>query len=161
MTDIKELAQTVKPVVAFDFPKTSGYDLYNRFLKNELPDLLYNITDYEQSPNGYLCHIMPVDLWKIAYTWKPKPATFADNITPFDYFIAKSYYGAPSLFKPSIAEVLQCIPKRLLKNIIAFEINPHKKSTWHCAVEPTHTFLVRAFRDREIAEEEFYRKQNL
>ncbi len=76
----------------------------------------------------------------------------------YDYFIAKSRYAAPSFFKPSIAEVLECIPERLKDRSIAFEINPHGKSAWHCSQDGYHTFLVRVFEDQEKANKREYER---
>ena len=156
MNDIEQLAQKIKPVIAFDFPSESGYKLYSRFLENDLKEPLHKITQYEQSTNGFLCEIEAIDLWNIAYTWQPKPVQFAQNISPYDYFIAKSRYGAPSVFKPAIGEVLQCIPERFLEKTIAFEIDPHDKSVWNCSVDSVHTFLVRVFQDRKQAEDDIH-----
>lgn len=68
------------------------------------------------------CYIKPVDLFKIAYTWDPKPAGKAKglrklrDITTYHTY---SYYG---FFKPSIAEVLAQIPEEHVNEVVAFEI---------------------------------------
>ncbi|MEE9215735.1 MAG: hypothetical protein V3U54_13350 [Thermodesulfobacteriota bacterium] len=143
-----------KPVVAFDFPGTSGLEIYSKFLNGKLEKPIHENYAYKETENGYLCYIEPVDHWRIAYTWEPKPVTFANNITPYDYFIGKSHYGAPSLFKPSIGEVLENMPEHLKVESIAFEIDPHDKSVWNCSIDGYHTFLVRVFKDRSKINEE-------
>ncbi len=160
MNEVEHRAQKIKPVVAFDFYEPSGLELYSRFAKGGKIVPLYDKASYTQSANGYLCYIEPVDLWKEAYTWDPRPAQFAMDISPYEYFIAQSRYGAPSFFKPSIGEVLNCLPDHLVEKTIAFEINPYDKSVWHCSIDGYHTFLVRVFQDRAKREEERYRSMD-
>ena len=75
--------------------------------------------------NGKL--IKKPDLFKAAFTYSPKFLndtvrnlnTLAD-ITTFHYF--GYYFGYFGVFKPSIAEVIRCIPKHLIDKVTAFEI---------------------------------------
>ena len=152
MKKIEELYKKIKPVVAFDFPNISTNELLSKWVTVQLRTPIYKQIHFNQSENGYLCYIEPVDLRSVAYTWNPKPTTFALNLSPSGYFMAKSKYGAPSFFKPSIAEVLEYLPQYSLEKTIAFEINPYTKSVWHCAVDGYHTFLVRAFQDKAQAD---------
>ncbi len=68
------------------------------------------------------CYIEPVDLFKTAYTWNPKPADEAMGITPLCDIITYHTYGYYAMFKPSIAEVLAQIPAESLDKVVAFEI---------------------------------------
>lgn len=66
---------------------------------------------------------LPKSLRSIAYTWEPKPyAPAFFEIEQFAHIITYHDFGAPVLFKPSIAEVLAQIPEHLIEETVAFEI---------------------------------------
>ena len=77
--------------------------------------------------NGELRHIEPVDPRRVAYTWDPKPAEVAEGLELLADVRTYHSYGAPNMFKPSIAEVLAQIPEEHLSQVVAFEIvkSPH------------------------------------
>jgi hypothetical protein len=68
------------------------------------------------------CYIKPVDLFKIAYTWDPKPASKANGLKALCDITTYHAYGYYGCFKPSIAEVLAQIPQEHLEKVVAFEI---------------------------------------
>lgn len=72
--------------------------------------------------NDELRYIEPVDPRRVAYMWSPKPAETADDLNPVADIRTYHSYGAPNVFKPSIAEVLAQIPDEHLSNVVAFEI---------------------------------------
>ncbi|MBS3134181.1 hypothetical protein J4214_03035 [Candidatus Woesearchaeota archaeon] len=79
----------------------------------------------EEDPDGDLYYIKPVEPRKVAFNWDPKPTRLAKSVNPNPYkkIITIHDYGAPSLFKPSIAEVLAQIPEKDIKKCVAFETN--------------------------------------
>ena len=113
-----------------------------------------------------LFDIEPVDPRGIAYTWEPKPVgKWRHDISCFD--IIRTYHrcGHPSLFKPSIAEVLAQIPKDIVDKTIAFEIlNHHDMDSSHCVSDGNyHAVLTRLFMDSVQWQEEslasFYKRE--
>lgn len=97
---IRELADKIKPVVRF------AHGAEGPFL----------------SAKGFPYYIEPVDLFRIAYAWDPKPTEEATQFKPIcdiTTFHTYAYYG---FFKPTIAEVLSQIPDEYLDTVIAFEI---------------------------------------
>lgn len=72
--------------------------------------------------DGVSYFINPCDKYGVSYTWEPKladptpPLLALGDITTYHQY---SYYG---FFKPSVAEVLACIPKDMLPKVKAFEI---------------------------------------
>jgi hypothetical protein len=99
-TKLKKLAKRIRPVVRF----AEGAE-------GKFPD-----------PRGVAYYIKPVHLRNAAVTWGPKPSRKAGELRLVDTIHTYHEYGAPSLFKPSVAEVLAQIPEKHLKNIVAFEI---------------------------------------
>lgn len=69
-----------------------------------------------------LRYIKPVNLRNVAYTWDPKPAEVAKGLSPLRVITTYHGYGAPSFFKPSVAEVLAAIPDDIIDQVVAFEI---------------------------------------
>lgn len=67
-------------------------------------------------------YIKPVDLFRIAYTWEPKPAKRAKGLKPLCDITTYHAFGYQAFFKPSIAEVLAQIPAEHLDKVVAFEI---------------------------------------
>jgi len=71
--------------------------------------------------DGELCYIKPVDPRRIAFTWDPKKDMRADGLVALQYVMTCHDYGHPSLFKPSVAEVLAQIPEDIVDEVVAFE----------------------------------------
>jgi hypothetical protein len=71
--------------------------------------------------DGELWHIKPVDPCRIAFLWDPKEDGRAKGLKPLRSIETCHDYGHPSLFKPSIAEVLAQIPEDILGEVVAFE----------------------------------------
>jgi NTP pyrophosphatase (non-canonical NTP hydrolase) len=69
-----------------------------------------------------LCYIKPVDPRGIAFTWDPKKDEKADKLKVLRSILTYHNYGHPSLFKPSIAEVLAQIPEDIVERVVAFQI---------------------------------------
>jgi len=102
---LEELIKEIKPVVRYSRRITSRED------------------KLVQDDKGDLYFIEDVDPRKIAFTWDPKPARMAEEVNPNPYKTIKTIhsYGAPVLFKPSIAEVLAQIPEDDIGRCVAFE----------------------------------------
>lgn len=93
--------------------------------------------------DGKQRYIKPVDLFRVAFTWEPKPAFFEPkNLTTLKditTFHGWAYYG---FFKPSIAEVLAQIPEELTDKVVAFEIveSPQSASDFYKTDESRAAF---------------------
>lgn len=76
-----------------------------------------------QHPYGTLHFIKKVHPRKASFTWEPKSSRVARTIEDKPYRVITTYhsFGAPSLFKPSIAEVIAQIPEEELGRVAAFE----------------------------------------
>jgi hypothetical protein len=113
-----------------------------------------NMHPLEKKDTGIPFWIEPVDPRKVAFTWEPKPTKIA-QVYQVGHMITYHRFGAPSLFKPSIAEVIaQIIKTPVPDGVIAFEtgngdlscVNVYNgaESSWHwCptilyAAEPAH-----------------------
>ncbi len=72
--------------------------------------------------DGELRYIKSVDIRNVAYTWEPKSAKLAKDLTTLLDITTYHTYGYHGLFKPSIAEVLCQIPTDLVDKVFAFEI---------------------------------------
>ena len=99
---------------------------YKRELSDEeLADLAQRIRPVVRDENGRCFYIEAVDPRKEAFTWSPtltdEAADGAGGIVRIATIYTLHSYGAPSLFKPSIAEVISMIPQHLLGKVIAFE----------------------------------------
>jgi len=68
----------------------------------------------------HLVHMEPVDPYRTAFTWDPKPTTPATDIRPFETIKTLHRYAYYGFFKPSIAEVLSQIPAELQDRTVAF-----------------------------------------
>ena len=95
---LEELASQIKPVVRF------------KGKKGRVPKY-----------NGVLFYIADVDLRGTAFTWEPKATKIADDLNIYAMIRTFHSYGAPSFFKPSIAEVLAQIPQEDIGRVVAFE----------------------------------------
>lgn len=71
---------------------------------------------------GEKSYIRHCDPRKVSYIWDAKPAGKADEMTPICKLVTYHSYGAPNLFKPSIAEVVAQIPESIISRVIAFEM---------------------------------------
>lgn len=69
-----------------------------------------------------LWFIKPQHLTDVAYLWKPTKDIKAPEMQVIGQFRCLHTYGHPSLFKPSIAEVLWQIPEEMLDRAKAFEL---------------------------------------
>lgn len=75
-----------------------------------------------KNKEGELRYIIQPDLFTTAYTWSPK---FEDVVVGVDHLkdiTTYHKYGHYVYFKPSIAEVIACIPEDLIDEVVAFEI---------------------------------------
>lgn len=110
--DLASMAERIRPIVRFS---VSNYD---------------TLEAGEMSPTGLPFWIEIPNLRSIAFTWEPKPLHAAHQLTQATHLITYHKYGAPALFKPSIAEVLAQLRyaekngRLSLSNIIAFEVDP-------------------------------------
>lgn len=87
--------------------------------------------------------IKDVDPFEDSYIWNPQFIKGDVDLMPFKTILAKSYYGHPALFKPSIAEVINAIPEDCLKDTVAFQINGDAKIDQETS---THIFPVMLYR---------------
>ena len=76
--------------------------------------------------DGQLFYVEDVDPRTIAFTWDPKVKSPAIELNELVTLRTLHSYGAPSLFKPSIAEVLAQIPAAYLDVIVAFKTKPNE-----------------------------------
>lgn len=66
--------------------------------------------------------IEPPRIFNTAYTWSPKPLKKAKGLKPLAKITTYHKYGFHGFFKPSIGEVICCIPEEHLEQCVAFEI---------------------------------------
>lgn len=66
--------------------------------------------------------IEPVDPVNQSYLWDPKVTEPAPELVEASVIKTYHEYGAPNMFKPSIAEVLAAIPEDQIAGLVAFEI---------------------------------------
>ncbi len=78
--------------------------------------------------NGVLYYIKNVDPRRTAFTWDPRLNKRAASLVKLTAIETIHGFGAPSFFKPSIAEVLAQIPDEFINRVVAFETN-HKGFT--------------------------------
>ena len=99
--------------------------------------------------NGFLFNIEPVNIWDIAYTWEPKPVgePVYGRLHAVDIIRTYHSWGAPSLFKPSIAEVLAQIPIRYVHKISNFHILNGDMDVRHVLSDGYHAVLTKLFTD--------------
>lgn len=82
-------------------------------------------------------------LRQTAFLWDPRPGKVAINIKPLKVITTMHSYGAPSFFKPSIAEVLADIPDSLRDHVVAFEVND-PRLTGDCHLASTTLYVKEA-----------------
>jgi hypothetical protein len=68
------------------------------------------------------CYIKPVDPFSESYLWDPQPTQRATGLSVLCDITTHHPYGYYGSFKPSIAQVLQQIPREHLDKVVAFEI---------------------------------------
>jgi hypothetical protein len=91
--------------------------------KTQLDALAAQIRPLVRGLDGNAYPIEPVDLNNVSYTWDPKLLpTPVTNLNSLGEFRCLHGYGHPSLFKPSIAEVLRQIPASMLEGATYFEM---------------------------------------
>lgn len=69
-----------------------------------------------------LRYIEDVGLRTVAFTWSPTLTKKAKGLEPICDITTYHSYGAPNMFKPSIAEVISQIPEKHLTDVVAFQI---------------------------------------
>jgi len=109
------LYSRIKPVIRYGI----------KFRKNG------KIDPSEVDVDGLPFYIKDVDPREWAFTWGPKSTRQADDIERLDDIITYHTYGAPSLFKPSVAEVLAQIPEEYLEKTVAFEVRAENLREWN------------------------------
>lgn len=72
---------------------------------------------------GALHYIEPVNPRRTAFTWHPSITKEAKNLEVVAQIPTLHVYGAPKLFKPTIAEVLAQIPAGYIDSVAAFQTN--------------------------------------
>lgn len=73
---------------------------------------------------GDLRYCEETELFNVSYTWNPKfgdKATLQEG-TKVEHIRTYHTYGYYGMFKPSIAEVISCIPEHMWNKVYAFEI---------------------------------------
>jgi hypothetical protein len=67
-----------------------------------------------------------IDPRNVAFTWTQAVTDVALNLEQHSIITTLHTFGAPSFFKPTIAEVLEMLPEDLPSDIVAFEVvGPH------------------------------------
>lgn len=91
--------------------------------KEKLDELAAQIKPVMRGKGGKAYPLKPVDIEKVAYTWDPvllkTPVT---GLVSLGTFRCLHGFGHPSMFKPSIGEVLRQIPANLLEGATHFEL---------------------------------------
>jgi len=147
---LNELIKRIKPLVRFEL--ADWMDVKPKCDNRGVP-----VRARSNSRYWALFEIEPVHPRKIAYTWEPKPIGGPrHDIACFDAIRTYHKYGAPSLFKPSIAEVIAQIPEDVVDKTVAFEIiDYYDLDCTHC-IDPYHVVLTRLFMNRIQWEEETF-----
>lgn len=96
--------------------------------KDELLSRAFRIKAVAENAKGKLHFIEPVDIEGTAFTWDPKHRDEAIGLKRLKDINTIHDYGAPSLFKPSINEVLAQIPPDVLDKVTAFstDVDPRQ-----------------------------------
>lgn len=106
--------------------------------------------------NGALRPILHDDVFNSSFLWDHDSETAsceATGLTPIEDITTYHVYGFIGLFKPSIAEVIACIPERLINSVAAFEfisaVEPlgvvSKEDRW-CLSAGYHIATMRLYR---------------
>lgn len=94
--------------------------------------------------NGF--YIWERNLFTVSYIWKTKPIFPALFLKEIGKIQARSYYGYPGLFKPSIAEVIQSIPDNMINDVHSFKISGEV-----LIKDPCHEFEVTLYRKKKFS----------
>jgi hypothetical protein len=89
--------------------------------KDELIRRAFRIKALSTDEKGKLHFIKPCDLETTAFTWDPVRMEPAEGLKELVTITTYHNYGAPSLFKPDIREVLSQIPAEFVERVSAFE----------------------------------------
>ncbi|HXB12309.1 MAG TPA: hypothetical protein VNZ45_10005 [Bacteroidia bacterium] len=90
---------------------------------DRLAELAHKIRPVYHDKDGKLMWRKPCDLKRIAFTWNLEPDGEATGLERMNAVLLTFHeYGHPSLFKPSIKEVLAQIPEYYIKDVVAFEL---------------------------------------
>jgi hypothetical protein len=111
-----------------------------RITNERLAELLVRIRPVCQF-EGRLHYIRPVDPRRIAFLWDPQSDGMADNLVALECVMTRHDYGHPSLFKPTIAEVLAQIPEDVVDRVVAFETSRNADFDEHSDCHVTSTIL--------------------
>lgn len=138
---LEKLVKKIKPLVRFVVKfRTGEFEL--ELGKDGKPKRAYGNPLY-----WALFEIEPVDPMRTAYTWDPKPTKMREDVACFDIIRTYHKYGAPFLFKPSIAEVLAQIPEDVIDKTVGFEILDHRELDSSNCLGYHHVVLTRLFMD--------------
>lgn len=113
--ELRELHARIKPVVRFNIVTSKNGEIK--------PTEVYE--------EGLLFYIKDVDPRDVAFTWEPEPVKKADGLERLDDIVTYHTFGAPILFKPSIAEVLAQIPEKYKEKAVAFEVRTNDMGPWN------------------------------
>jgi hypothetical protein len=117
----------------------------------EITELVQKIRPVVCDESGRYFYIKPVDPREESFIWDPTLTDEAVGEMGSIARVATIYtlheYGAPSFFKPSIAEVLSMIPQHLLGKITAFEtISPDSpEGQWPALKEGYHVAVTHLY----------------
>ncbi len=125
---LSKLLERIKPVVRFAKIRTS---------RKELGDGRFSIT-MKPHPKGKLqvwdagepYYIKSVDPRKVSFIWSAKADKLAEGLNKIADITTYHTFGYHGFFKPSIAEVIEQIPKKFLGKVVAFEIVDSPKDVY-------------------------------
>lgn len=95
-------------------------DLIPKLPEKELLERARRIKPMALNEKGKPHFIKPCDIQTRAFTWDPEFTEPAKGLNEIDSITTYHSYGAPSLFKPDISEVLAQIPPAVLDQVTAF-----------------------------------------
>lgn len=116
----------------FKVPRTTTDENVKELAKKFLPIRIKGDKAFHLQHNA--------DLFNQSYTWDAKEKPYKGDLYVLDRLWTVHSYGAPGLFKPSIAEVIQQIPRCYDKlKICYFEINgPEDASDLNLWIDHIH-----------------------
>lgn len=112
--------------------------------------LMRHMQPVVRGDDGELWTIAPVDPRTAAFTWSPKLVERAPALELITTIPTLHVWGFYGFFKPSIAEVMACIPHHLVDRVCAFEthgpdtaddLNASKWVTMECGMHLAATHL--------------------
>lgn len=113
----------------------------------ELTELLAQIKPLVRDEQGHRHTIAPVDPRRTAFTWDPKFVEMVEPGPVLAEFDTYHSFGAPALFKPSLAEVLAQIPRDLRPYVQAFELDTETAEIWDEGYHVASVTLYAELRD--------------